>query len=33
MNKKHNDFYFYIHATDENKNLILEKLKKLILKM
>ena len=22
MNKRHNDFYFYFHATDENKNLI-----------
>ncbi len=24
MNKKHNNFYFYFHATDENKNLILK---------
>ena len=29
MNKRHNDFYFYFHATDENKNLILSKIKKL----
>ncbi len=29
MNKKHNDFYFYFHATDENKNLILSEIKKL----
>ena len=28
MNKKHNDFYFYFHATDENKNLILSEIKK-----
>ena len=26
MNKRHNDFYFYFHATDENKNLINVKL-------
>jgi len=28
MNKKHNDFYFYFHATDENKNLIFSEIKK-----
>ena len=28
MNKKHNEYFFYIHATDENKNLILEHVKK-----
>ncbi len=28
MNKKHNEYYFYIHATDENKSLILEHVKK-----
>ena len=28
MNKKHNDFYFYFHATDDNKNLILSEIKK-----
>ncbi len=28
MNKKHNDFYFYFHATYENKNLILSEIKK-----
>ena len=28
MNKRHNDFYFYFHATDENKNLILSEIKK-----
>ena len=28
MNKKHNDFYFYFHATVENKNLILLEVKK-----
>ena len=28
MNKKHNDFYFYFHATDENRNLILSEIKK-----
>ncbi len=28
MNKKHNEYFFYIHATEENKNLILEYVKK-----
>ncbi len=28
MNKRHNDFYFYFHATDDNKNLILSEIKK-----
>ncbi|WP_440907819.1 lipid-A-disaccharide synthase [Candidatus Pelagibacter sp.] len=28
MNKRHTDFYFYFHATDENKNLILSEIKK-----
>jgi lipid-A-disaccharide synthase len=28
MNKRHNNFYFYFHATDENKNLILSETKK-----
>ncbi len=28
MNKKHKDFYFYFHATDENKNLIFSEIKK-----
>ncbi len=28
MNKKHNEYFFYIHATDENKRLILEHVKK-----
>ncbi len=28
MNKKHNDFYFYFHATEENKNLIFSEIKK-----
>ncbi len=28
MNKRHNDFYFYFHATDENKKLILSEIKK-----
>ena len=28
MNKKHNEYFFYIHATEENKSLILENLKK-----
>ncbi len=28
MNNRHNDFYFYFHATDENKNLILSEIKK-----
>ncbi len=28
MNRRHNDFYFYFHATDENKNLILSEIKK-----
>ncbi len=28
MNKKHNEYFFYIHATDENKSLILEYVKK-----
>ena len=27
MNQKHNEYFFYIHATDENKNLILNKIK------
>ncbi len=26
MNRRHNDFYFYFHATDENKNLILSEI-------
>ncbi len=29
MNKRHNEYYFYFHATDENKNLILSEIKKL----
>ena len=29
MNKRHNDFYFYFHATDQNKNLILSEIQKL----
>ncbi len=29
MNIRHNEFYFYFHATDENKNLILSEIKKL----
>tara|TARA_B100001057_G_scaffold137828_1_gene137457 strand:+ start:1307 stop:2440 length:1134 start_codon:yes stop_codon:yes gene_type:complete len=29
MNEKNNDFFFYIHATDENRNLILEYTKQL----
>ena len=29
INKKHNDFYFYFHATDQNKNLILSEIQKL----
>ena len=28
MNKKHNEYFFYIHATEDNKSLILEHLKK-----
>ena len=28
MNKKHNEYFFYIHATDENKSLILEHVNK-----
>lgn len=28
MNKKHKEYFFYIHATDENKNLILDYVKK-----
>ena len=28
MNKKHNQYFFYIHATEENKSLILEHVKK-----
>ncbi len=28
MNKKHNEYFFYIHATEENKSLILEYVKK-----
>ena len=27
MNQKHNEYFFYIHATEENKNLILLKIK------
>ncbi len=27
MNKKHNDYFFYIHATEENKNFILKNIK------
>ena len=27
MNKKHKEYFFYIHATEENKNLVLEKVK------
>jgi len=29
MNQKHKEYFFYIHATEENKSLILEKLKNL----
>ena len=29
MNKRHNNFYFYFHATDQNKNLILSEIQKL----
>ena len=29
MNKKHNDYYFYFHATMENKDLIFSEIKKL----
>ncbi|WP_440927632.1 lipid-A-disaccharide synthase [Candidatus Pelagibacter sp.] len=32
MNKRHNDFYFYFHSTDENKNLILSEIKKFNIK-
>jgi len=28
MNKKHDDYYFYFHATNENKDLILSEIKK-----
>ncbi len=28
MNKKHNEYFFYIHATEDNKSLILEHVKK-----
>ena len=28
MNQKHNEYFFYIHATEENKSLILEHVKK-----
>ncbi len=28
MNKRHNEFYFYFHATDENKNFIFSEIKK-----
>ena len=28
MNKKHNEYFFYIHATEENKSLILKHVKK-----
>ncbi len=28
MNKRHSGYFFYFHATDENRNLILEKIKK-----
>ncbi len=27
MNKNHDDYFFYFHATEENRNLVLEKLK------
>jgi len=27
MNQKHKEYFFYIHATDENKNLILDRIK------
>ena len=27
MNQKHNEYFFYIHATEENKNLIINKIK------
>jgi lipid-A-disaccharide synthase len=29
MNKKHNEYFFYFHATDENKSFILSEIKKL----
>ena len=29
MNKKNNDYFFYIHATEENKNFIIENIKKI----
>jgi lipid-A-disaccharide synthase len=29
MNKKHDGYFFYFHATEENKNLIIENIKKL----
>ncbi len=32
MNKKNNDFYFFFHATDENKNSILSEIKKFNMK-
>ncbi len=28
MNKKHNEYFFYIHATEENKSLVLDHVKK-----
>ncbi len=28
MNKKHSNYFFYFHATEENKNLVLDELKK-----
>ena len=27
MNKRYKDYFFYFHATEENKNFILEKVK------
>jgi len=32
MNHKHEEYFFYIHATEENKNLILESIKQLNIK-
>ena len=29
MNKKNDDYFFYIHATEENKNFIIENIKKI----
>ena len=29
MNKRHSNYFFYFHATEENRNLVLEELKKL----